>query len=111
MPKGRTAPKTGAKPKVPRTKFKRDIIIASDDGHLYYMTPKDLRPYRVSPKEASTPEYQAVRQMIGHGVAVAAIPEGSETEGSETPDVVANVVVTCYLMNLASLKKHTRYEK
>jgi hypothetical protein len=81
-------------------KFERDIVIANDDGKVYHITQDVLN--KLEHVDLSDDRYQLIRGLLKQGVATAAIPTTSSA-GPE-PDAF------CFLLNLASLKKHTSFE-
>lgn len=92
-----------------KPKFVEDVIIAGDDGSIYHIKKSELKKFKVAKKEVQGPLYDHVRQMLELGVSTAAIPTLKETEEVKGKPV-SLFVAACYLLNLASLKKHTRYE-
>ncbi len=89
--------------------FENDVIIAGDDGNIYHLTPQDLAKFKVAKKDVEGPHYGPVRDLLENGVAAAAIPTREETVETKGKPV-SLFVAACYLLNLASLKKHQRYE-
>lgn len=87
-----------------KPKFEKDVIICSDDGHIYHLEPEDLEKFEVSEKDQEKKNYQYIHEMLKTGVSSAAIPPTVNKDGQ------AMFLPTCYVLNLASFKKHTVYE-
>jgi|GEM_PF-5637500 len=85
--------------------FDKDFIIAGDgddgDHNLYYIDQAELKKYRVEPGTAG---YEKVRKMLALGTVVAAVPP------EDRSDEVTLPIITCYLLNVSGLKKHTPFE-
>lgn len=116
-----------AKKKRRAEKFIKDLIIAGDDGKLYYLSEADWKAHA---KPASSFD-SVIIDALRAGVALAAVPEH---EGDPKSVAVAATATTsaakgatkgkgkskggkpvhplgfCYLVNLASLKTHTSFE-
>jgi hypothetical protein len=86
-------------------KFEEDVIICSDDGTIFHLTPEQLAPFEVTAEQQETEKYEFIRNMLQSGVSCAAIPPSVNSADSQSM-----VIPTCYVLNLASFKKHTVYE-
>jgi hypothetical protein len=90
-------------------KFVKDLVIAGEDGKLYYLKESEwkARPLSVSAFAGD------VQQALKTGVALAAIPEHEDDPKTHELDAHGKPVHPlgfCYLISLASLKTHTIYE-
>lgn len=91
-------------------KFVKDLIIAGDDGKLYYLSEAEWKQHEV-PISSCSPVIQAA---LRSGVAVAAVPETDEAAKPQQIEAKGKPVHTlgfCYLLSLASLRTHTSFEK
>jgi len=90
-------------------KFVKDIVIAGEDGKLYYLKESEwkARPLELS---AFAPDIQ---HALKAGTALAAIPEHEDAPKSHELDAQGKPVHPlgfCYLVSLASLKTQTIFE-
>ena len=91
-------------------KFIKDLVIAGDDGKLYYLKESEWKA-RAVPLSKFKKE---IKDSLQHGVALAAIPEDSKSPKAHKFDSKGKPVEPlgfCYLVSLASLKTHTKFEK
>lgn len=91
-------------------KFIKDVIIAGDDGKLYFLTESEWKK-RAVPLSKVSPE---IKNALQNGVALAAIPEHQSAPTSHRLDKDGKPVHTlgfCYLVSFASLRTHTTFEK
>jgi len=86
-------------------KFKRDVIIAGDDGRIYHLSEQELAKYEVSAEQKKEKKYDFIESLLKSGVSTAAVPPEVNETGSDS-----QAVPLCYVLNLASFKKHTVYE-
>lgn len=86
-------------------KFIKDIVIAGDDGKIYYLKEADWRSYEV-PITSLKP---GLLNLLKHNVALAAVPEPEDapTTQAMTTESGPGVLGFCYLVNLASLRTKT----
>lgn len=90
-------------------KFVKDIVIAGDDGKLYYLKESEwkARPLKLEAFAAD------VQHLLKAGTALAAIPEHEDAPKSHPLDAQGKPVHPlgfCYLVSLASIKTQTIYE-
>lgn len=86
-------------------KFIKDIVIAGDDGKIYYLKEADWRSYEV-PLTSLKP---GLLNLLKHNVALAAVPEPEDAPTTQalTTDGKPGPLGFCYLVNLASLRTKT----
>jgi hypothetical protein len=85
--------------------FEKDFIVAGDgddgDTELFYISREELKKYKV---EKASPGYDEVHKLLGLGVVLAAVPPPPKSDDITLPFII------CYLLNVTSLKKHTKFE-
>ena len=91
-------------------KFIKDLVIAGDDGKLYYLSEA---AWKAKPMPASS-FAPVITNALKTGVALAAVPESHSDPKAHTFDAKGKPVHPlgfCYLVSLASLKTQTSFEK
>src|SRR5262245_37748648 len=91
-------------------KFIKDLVIAGDDGKLYYLKESEWKA-RPVPSSSFDP---VIMNALKSGVALAAVPEHAADPKAHTFDAKGKPVHAlgfCYLVSLASLKTQTPFEK
>lgn len=91
-------------------KFIKDLVIAGDDGKLYYLSEA---AWKAKPMPASS-FAPVITNALKAGVALAAVPETASDPKAHTFDAKGKPVQPlgfCYLVSLASLKTQTTFEK
>lgn len=83
-------------------KFIRDIVIAGEDGKIYYLKEEVWRSYEV-PITSMKP---GLLNLLKHNVALAAVPEPEDAPTKQDPEKPGPLGF-CYLVNLASLRTKT----
>jgi hypothetical protein len=84
------------------TKFIKDLVIAADDGYLYFLTEEEWRSekYRKELKDFKP----GIIDMIRHNVLLAAIPEPEDAPEKAS---LMGPLGFCYVVNLAGLRTST----
>jgi hypothetical protein len=91
-------------------KFIKDLVIAGDDGKLYFLTESAWKAHPM-PASAFAP---TISNALKAGVALAAVPESAGDPKAHSLDAKGKPVhplAFCYLVSLASLKTQTTFEK
>lgn len=91
-------------------KFIKDLVIAGDDGKLYYLKESE---WKARPMPASAFD-SVITNALSAGVTLAAIPELATSPKEHAFNAKGKPVHTlgfCYLLGLAGLKTHTTFEK
>jgi hypothetical protein len=96
--------------------FRRDLIIANDDGFLYHLTQDDLKygmnangeSFRVDPKttEAYRVKYGDVLELLSRGMVVAAVPKAADRKRAD----VTIMPIMCYVLNVDAMKHYNCWE-
>jgi hypothetical protein len=107
-------------------KFIKDLIIAGDDGKLYYLSesawkanakpasafdPVIIDALRAGVALAAVPEHEGDPMSVDASAAAAPAKSGKAAKSAKKPAKgQAHPLGFCYLVNLASLKTHTSFE-
>ncbi len=90
------------------SKFVKDLVIAADDGHMYYIKESD---WRSSAHRFELTDFKPETQdLILSGVALAAVPEKEDdlkAVDTSGPDPLG----FCYIVGLASLREKTIFQR
>jgi kumamolisin len=127
---GAEPPREGEQPMGKREIVKDDLLIATEDGKIYYVPEKDWKKATVSTEEAGWLK----DELLSRGVTLAAIPESAAKESSAAtahgsaasashasahaahkpdPDAggTGGALIACYLVNLSGLRQSNPFEK
>lgn len=115
----------GEQPMAKSQIVKDDLLIATEDGKIYYVPEKDWKKATVSADEAGWLK----DELLSRGVTLAAIPESAAkessaatahaTHGSAQPThkhssdsgESGGALIACYLVNLSGLRQSNPFEK